>query len=140
MKLFSEEWVQALAGEVRRDAVAQRHMRGIDADFQYVVTPAPARGVEREHAFGIHFRDCVDAWEGLRSGAPFTITVGYGLFHGALTGSVNAMDLLRNRHVSIRGSKAKLLLHGRGVARVLQIAKRIPATAAGEFSDVPGAT
>lgn len=138
MELFSQEWAQRLANEVRQDADAQRHLRGLDADFQYLVTPAPSRGVTDKYAFGIHFRDCDSVWQGVRPDTPFTLTVGYELFHSALTGPVDVLQLLRSRQVNVKGSVTKLLRHGRGVARVLQVAKRIPASAAGEFPDVPG--
>jgi len=138
MELFSDEWVQRLADEVCNDSEAKRRLRGIDADFQYVVTPVPRRGVHRSYAFGIHFSDRAEAWEGVRPGAAYKVTVGYALFHGALTGSIHVFELLRNRQVSIQGSKAKLLLRRRGIARVLDLARRIPASAAGDFSDVSG--
>lgn len=138
MELFSNAWAHELAQRVREDERAQRGLRGLDADFQYVVRPVPARGVTEQYAFGMHMGDCSAVWEGVRAKSPFALTLGYDVFHDVVAGRADAFRVIRSRDVSLKGSLTRLLRHGRGVARVLQIARGIPATGAGDFENIPG--
>ena len=67
MKMFSEEWVNALAENLKKNEDFQKAGKGFDSSFQFKVLKDSKANVTNDVGFGMWFPTCDPFWHGTKA-------------------------------------------------------------------------
>ncbi len=136
VELLGNEWVETLVNGAAADEKFQKKAKKFNAVYQYVVPASPEEGVENGYEFWIKFPEAKMFETGKHDKPDYTMTTSYRVFHDILTDKTNAIKALTTRKAFVSGNLANLLRFNGAINRIVELMKEIPATGAGDYSDI----
>ncbi len=133
MKVFTKEWIDALAEMLRNDETYQDAAEGFDSLFQFIVEPDPGRGVTERRALGIKLPQCDETWEGVRQGVDYTMSGPYGIYYEVLQGRMGTTKAITMRKLRVKGNLARLLKYKRAIDRYVELLGEVDAEFDGDY-------
>lgn len=134
MKVFSKEWIDALAAKLGKDEVYQKAAVGFEAIFQFIVEPEPEKGVADRMEVGIKLPECDQTWQGVRDDANYTMSAKYGVYVDVLTGRIGATKAIATRKLKVKGNLANLLKYKRAIDRFVEVLGEVESVFEGDYA------
>ena len=121
MKIFTKEWIEALAEKLKHDDQYQNVAEGFDSLFQFIVEPEPKKGVTERRAVGLKLPQCDEVWEGVRNDVDYTMSGRYGIFCDVLQGRLGAVKAITMRKVRLKGNLVGLMKFKKAIDRYMEV-------------------
>lgn len=134
MLVFTKEWIAALAAGLRDNEKYQKNAKGFDSTFQFVAEAVPQKGVPETKACGLKTPECEETWEGIKTGADFTMTASYETFFKICTGKLNALAAITTRKAKVKGNMVKLLKYTAATNSFVEAIQQLPNEFEGDFA------
>lgn len=135
MLVFTKEWIDALALSLLKNEKYQKSAQGFDSTFQFVVESVPKRGVTQTKSCGLKAPQCDETWEGIKTGADFTMTASYEIFHKICNGKMNALVAITTRKAKVKGNMVKLLKFTSATNNFVATIQQLPNEFEGDFAE-----
>lgn len=96
MKLFSEEWVNALVENLKKSEDFQKKAKGFDSSLQFKLLKDSKANIANDMGFGIWFPTCDPFWYGTKADAEVDIILEAkaGIFAEVFSGKRNVVMAL----------------------------------------------
>lgn len=111
MKLFSEEWVNALVEQLKNNEDFQKKGKGFDSNFQFKVLKDSKANVINDTGFGMWFPTCDPFWYGTKADKDVDIILEAkaGVFAEVFSGKRNVVMALTMGTIKLKkGQLTKL--------------------------------
>ncbi|MBC2715998.1 MAG: hypothetical protein HF978_11880 [Desulfobacteraceae bacterium] len=136
MLVFTKEWIEALAASLRENEKYQKSAKGFNSTFQFVVESVPKKGVTKTKSCGLKTPECEETWEGIKTGADFTMTASYETYYKICTGKMNAIVAMTTRKAKVKGNMVKLLKYTSATNNFVEAIQQLPNEFEGDFADM----
>jgi putative sterol carrier protein len=119
LKLGTQEWIEAMAEQLRADATYQEKSKGFNAYYQFICEPSD--GVDERRACGVHLPDAQETWVGEREESDYVMSGTYGVYYDVLKGKLGATMAIATRKLRVRGNLANLLRYTGAINRFVEL-------------------
>ncbi len=134
MKIFTKEWIDALAEKLKKDKAYQEAAVDFDSFFQFIVEPEPDKGVTEKLTVGIQLPQCEETWEGVRDDVDYTLAGRYGIFCDVLQGRLGATKAITMRKLRFKGNMVSLLKFKKAIDRYVEVLGELDNEYEGEYA------
>ncbi len=134
MKIFTKEWIDALAIKLKADESYQELAKGFDSYFQFIVEPEPDKGVSEKLLCGLQVPQCYETWDGIRDEVDYTLAGKYGIFCDVLHGRLNATKAITMRKLRFKGNLVALLKYKKGIDRFVEVLGEVDNEYEGDYA------